>query len=82
MQFSDVIGLLGVAIILITYFLLQPNRLQLEQMLYSLLNLFGVILIFISLLFDWNLAAFIIKVSWILICLYGIYKSIKNRRIS
>ena len=43
----DVLGLVGVALILITYFLLQIEMLKIEKALYSVLNLFGSILIFI-----------------------------------
>jgi len=75
----DVLGIVGVSIILITYFLLQIGKIKLEQVLYSFLNLIGSLLIFISLLFSWNLASFIIEVAWIFISLYGIIKSLKRR---
>ncbi len=75
----DLLGIAGVSIILITYFLLQIGKIKLEQVLYSFLNLIGSLLIFISLLFSWNLASFIIEVAWIFISLYGIIKSLKRR---
>jgi hypothetical protein len=75
----DVLGLFGVALILISYFMLQIGKLHLEQVLYSLLNLIGALFILVSLLFSWNLASFIIEVAWILISLYGIIKSLKRR---
>ena len=75
----DMLGLSGVAIILICYFLLQIGKLQLKQTVYSALNLLGALLIFISLLFDWNLPAAVIEIAWILISLYGIFTSLKKR---
>ena len=63
MTLYDAIGLLGVAIILISYFLLQVGKLHLEQVLYSLANLIGALLILLSLFFSWKLASFIIEIA-------------------
>ena len=49
LSFFDVLGLMGVAIILITYFLLQLEKLLVQQSIYSILNMLGALLIFISL---------------------------------
>lgn len=73
----DLIGNIGVALILIAYLLLQLKRIKSEQLLYSLMNGIGAILIIISLYFDFNLSAFIIEFFWLLISIFGIFKTIK-----
>ena len=77
MTIYDLVGLVGVVMILLAYFLLQVGKLKLENISYSLLNFLGSVFIFVSLLFDWNLSAFFIEISWILISVYGIVKSIR-----
>ena len=72
----DVIGTLGTAIIIITYVLLQLERVRSEQLLYSLLNAAGAALIIISLCFNFNFPAFVFEFFWLLISLFGIAKYI------
>ena len=74
----DAIGLIGVALILLAYLLLQRGALRPQRMVYLLMNLLGASLILVSLVRDWNLAAFVIEASWVAISLYGIAKTIKR----
>lgn len=76
MQFAwyDLVGSIGVAIIILTYILLQTEKVRSESLLYSILNLFGAGMIAFSLLYSFNLSAFIVEVLWVLISLYGIGK--------
>lgn len=73
-DFFDLIGTLGVAIIILTYILLQSARITSEQLIYSVLNAAGAGMIAFSLLYAFNLAAFIVEVLWFVISLYGIGK--------
>ena len=59
----NAIGLIGVALILLAYFLLQRGTLTARRMAYLLQNLLGASLILVSLVHDWNLAAFVIEAS-------------------
>ncbi|MCH8960899.1 MAG: hypothetical protein IH820_06115 [Bacteroidetes bacterium] len=68
----DVLGNLGVFLIILTYFLLQIRKLSSESLLYSALNALGASLIVVSLLFDFNLSAFIVEAFWVIISLIGI----------
>lgn len=70
--FYDLIGAVGVALIILTYFLLQLEKIKGESMLYSLLNAAGAGLIIFSLYFSFNLSAFLIEFFWLLISLFGI----------
>lgn len=79
LEWYDFVGTTGVVIILVTYFLLQTERLGSTEVIYSLLNLIGATLIAISLLYDFNLSAFIIEIAWIAISVYGIIRSARNK---
>ncbi len=70
----DVLGNIGVFLIILTYFLLQIRKLTSESLLYSVLNALGASLIIVSLLFDFNLSAFIVEAFWVIISLIGIGK--------
>ena len=79
LEWYDFVGTTGVVIILVTYFLLQTERLSSTEVIYSLLNLIGATLIAISLLYDFNVSAFIIEIAWMAISVYGIIRSARNK---
>lgn len=76
----DLVGSLGVGIIILTYFLLQSQKLESENPVYSILNALGAGMIAFSLLFNFNFAAFIVEFFWILISLYGLGKYFLTQR--
>lgn len=77
---GNTIGLLGTALLLIAYFLLQSGRVQSKALSFSLMNLLGALMILFSLLFSWNLPAAVIEVAWALISLFGIWKVWRERQ--
>ncbi|WP_457746393.1 CBU_0592 family membrane protein [Sulfurimonas sp.] len=79
-HYYDFIGILGVMIIVITYLLLQVEKIQSNSLSYSLLNILGSLLITYSLIYSWNLSSFVIEFFWILISLYGVWKYFKNKK--
>ena len=70
----DLIGCLGASIILIAYALLQNKRINADSFNYLILNFIGAVLILISLLYAWNLAAVAMEFAWMIISLVGILK--------
>ena len=70
----DILGTVGVAVIIVTYVLLQLGKVRSEQPIYSLLNAVGATLILISLYFDFNFPSFVVEFFWLLISLFGIGK--------
>ncbi|HEU4510214.1 MAG TPA: hypothetical protein VFR78_18415 [Pyrinomonadaceae bacterium] len=70
----DLLGNIGVVILVTTYLMLQLNKLSSNGLAYSVLNAVGAGLIVISLLVDFNLSALVIEVFWVLISLLGIYR--------
>ena len=75
----DFIGNIGVAVILITYLLLQIGRLDAKKLAYSIANGLGAGMIVISLMYDWNLSAFIVEAAWVIISLIGVVNYYRAR---
>lgn len=75
----DIIGLIGVVMVLIAFYLLNTHKVMVLDMSYQLLNFVGAVLILISLFYSWNLASVLIEIAWILISLLGIYRSMKHK---
>lgn len=74
----DLIGILGVVIIIIAYVLLQLEKIDAKGLFFSLMNTLGAFFIIVSLLYDWNLASFIMESTWMLVSLYGVWKYYKH----
>jgi hypothetical protein len=75
----DLIGFIGVLLIVTAYLFLQLDKLPSSSPSYSLLNAAGALLIILSLTFKFNLSAFIVEVFWLLISLFGLRKSLLSR---
>ena len=56
------------------------RRLSSESLLYSVLNTLGASLIIVSLLFDFNLSAFIVEAFWVIISVIGIGNYYRHRK--
>jgi hypothetical protein len=76
----DLIGNVGVLLMVIAYLLLQLEKLSSSALSYLLLNTVGAILVIISLRFRFNLSAFLMEAFWLLISLYGLAKPLFSRR--
>lgn len=70
----DFIGLIGVVLIVVTYLLLQLEKLRSNDLAYSLMNAIGASLISLSLLVNFNLSALLMEVFWVLISCLGVYR--------
>lgn len=77
----DLIGNVGVVLLMLTYLLLQLNKLSSNGLAYSLLNIVGASLIIVSLLVNFNLSAFLIEAFWVLISFIGIYRYVRLRTV-
>lgn len=76
---DDLAGNVGVALIVVAYLLLQLGRLRGTGLSYSALNALGALLVIISLLYDFNLSAFVMEAFWVLISLIGIIKHFTSK---
>ena len=75
-QWHDLVGNIGVAFIVSTYLMLLLNRVNSASIHYSLLNAVGAGLVIVSLLFDFNLSAFVIEAFWLVISIVGIGRAV------
>jgi hypothetical protein len=76
----DFVGFTGVLLIIVAYLLLQLDKLPSSSPSYSVLNAAGALLIIVSLIFRFNLSAFLVEVFWFLISLFGLTKSLIARK--
>jgi membrane-bound ClpP family serine protease len=74
LQISDFVGMTGVIIILIAYFLLSTERWDSQNIIFQLANFIGAWMILFSLFFHWNLSSVIIEIAWIIISAVGIFR--------
>ena len=75
MRWYDVLGLVGVALILLAYLLLQLRRIDPAALAFSSLNAVGAGLILLSLYYDFNLPAALMEGAWLLVSLYGLARA-------
>ena len=77
MTIADVIGVVGVLIVLYAYYRLQTGAMPSSSLIFSALNAGGSGLILVSLYFNFNLASFLIEIAWTSISLIGVFKAMK-----
>ena len=82
MTLPDLIGLTGVALLIITYALLQLDRIDPKGFWYSFNNLLVAILVTVSLIYTPNLASIVIEIFWFLISLYGVVMFFKRKDLT
>ncbi len=71
----DLLGVIGSFIIIAAYFATQRGWVEASDWRFPLANLIGALLILLSLMVAWNLAAFVMEVFWIAISIYGLLRS-------
>ena len=76
MQYAwyDFAGNVGVALMVLGYLLLQAEKIRSSDLGYSLMNGAGALLVVVSLLYRFNLSAFLMEAFWFLISVYGLIK--------
>ena len=82
MTLPDFIGLTGVALLIVTYALLQLDRIDPKGFWYSFNNLLVAILVTVSLIYTPNLASIVIEIFWFLISLYGVVMFFKRKDLT
>ena len=82
MTIPDLIGLTGVALLIITYALLQLDKIDPKGFWYSFNNLVVAILVTVSLIYTPNLASIVIEIFWFLISLYGVVMFFKKKDLT
>jgi Na+-transporting NADH:ubiquinone oxidoreductase subunit NqrB len=80
MTWQDLVGFIGVAFVVVTYFLSQVGRMETAAPLYPALNALGAALILFSLAFTFNAASVVIETFWLVISLIGLVRSLTKKR--
>ena len=75
----NIVGNIGVALILIAYFSLTLQLISSHSIRHSLLNLCGALLIGVSLIFQFNLPSAVIEACWSVIATFGLVKALLRR---
>ncbi len=75
----DFAGNVGVLMMVIAYLMLQLDRLSSSSFTYLILNALGAVLVMLSLMFRFNLSAFLMEAFWLLISLFGLAKTLLSR---
>ena len=68
----DVAGITGSLLVIAAYFATQAGWFGASDPRFAWANLIGAVLIIFSLTIDWNLAAFVMEIFWILISVFGL----------
>ena len=76
----DILGTVGVALILVAYILLQVEKLRSDHPAFSLMNAVGAAMILVSLCFDFNFSSFLMEFFWLVVSLFGVGKYFWQRR--
>ena len=80
LQWFDLVGFVGVLMVLAAYFLLQTSRMRGDGVAFSLLNMVGAAGILVSVVYaekmNWSVLA--IEAAWVAISLYGIWNAMKR----
>jgi hypothetical protein len=79
-ELHDVIGNVGVFLIVGSYLLVQLGRMSATRLPYIVLNGLGALFILFSLYFDFNMSAFLVEVIWLLISLLGAARILLGRQ--
>jgi hypothetical protein len=77
-----IIGVVGAAMILLTYALLQLGKMTAAGLWYTVINLAGSLMILYSLFYDFNLAGLIIEIVWITVSVVALVRLAVRRRRS
>lgn len=68
----DLIGVLGVGLMVLAYAGLQLSWLNAKGFAYSALNGLGAAMVLLSLVFEFNLPAFLMESVWLALSIYGL----------
>ncbi|ALN74673.1 MULTISPECIES: hypothetical protein [unclassified Aureimonas] len=82
MTVADLIGLTGVAAYLTAYALLQLRTLAVDDPRYLGLNAFGGVTLLYSLIFNFNLAAFVTQTLWLAFTAIGYFRGRRLRSLA
>ena len=81
LEWYDWVGLFGVVLILVAYFVLQTGRIRGDGLTYQLMNLFGASGVLVSLFYKPNFSAILMEIAWVAVSIYGIVRGLRRSRV-
>jgi hypothetical protein len=84
LQWYDFVGLAGVALVLVSFFLLQAGKLTGDSLGYQFANLFGAVFMLVSIFGPGPdlrdvISMTIMQVAWMAISLFGLWRGLRAR---
>lgn len=79
-SWHDLLGNIGVVLLLATYWLLQAQKMSPKGWLFSAANGLGALFVLVSLTQEFNLSAFVMELVWLLVSGYGLRTWYLRRR--
>lgn len=76
---TDLVGFVGVALIVGTYFLSQIGHMDAARPLYPALNGVGALFILYSLVYTFNAASFVVELFWLVISIIGLVRAFMKK---
>jgi len=76
----DLVGYVGVSLVVVTYFLSQVGRMNSSRPLYPALNAIGAVMILVSLFYRPNPPSVVIEGFWLVISVVGLVRSLMKKR--
>ena len=77
-EWHDLVGNLGVFMVVASYFWMQLGRISGQSVAYSLINAVGAVFILVSLYFKFNLSAVMVEFFWLVISLMGVVLAMRK----
>jgi hypothetical protein len=71
----------GVTVTLSAFYLLQAGRLHGTGFIYQAMNAVGAAAVVLSLIYNFNLSAFIVETVWVAISIYGMVRGWRMRQM-
>lgn len=75
---SDIVGWIGILLVIAAYFLVSIKKLLPHSSTYQILNLFGAIGIGVNVWIQKAYPSFVLQIVWGAIAIYGLCKSFKK----
>ena len=79
MALFTIIGLIGVATVLVAYGMMTVGKWAASSAIYQWLNVLGTSGIMLSLIASWNLPAFVANTLWIMIGLFSLVRIYRKK---
>jgi len=79
-HFHDMVGLVGIVMIVGSYLLLQTGKIRSDDLNYSVFNGLGALCILYSIAFAFNLSAFLVETFWAIISVVGLVRYFVRRQ--